>query len=97
MDLRPNSVRTISEQEREEESYEEKRDEEQEEVQNTQPQRIKTSITLDRHLAVQARAYVSAEQLRYARGERSRNYSFSQLFNDALSQYLKGETSETRD
>lgn len=94
MDLRPSSAHTDSEAEPKEENYEEKRDGERE-VQNTQSQRIKTSITLDRHLAVQARAYVSAQQLRYARGERSRNYSFSQLFNDALSQYLKGETDET--
>lgn len=49
---------------------------------------VKTSVTLDRDLAVRARRYVAEQQLRYARGERASSYTFSRLFNAALEDYL---------
>lgn len=59
---------------------------------------IKTSISLSRALAVRARRYVNAQQLAHAQGQRPNNYSFSQLYNDALEFYLthleKGESHE---
>ena len=106
MDLRPSAAVAQPDKEREDAPREAERNpqlqlsHQAEENQRTpHPPRIKTSVTLDRQVALHARAYVNAQQLRYTRGERESNYSFSQLFNDALSQYLtqKGEGHETRD
>jgi hypothetical protein len=59
---------------------------------------VKTSITLMRETAVRARKYVNDQQVAHAQGQRQNNYSFSQLFNDALNFYLehleKGELHE---
>jgi hypothetical protein len=59
---------------------------------------VKTSITLSREIAVRARKYVNEQQLAHAQGQRQNNYSFSQLYNDALNFYLdyleKGDTHE---
>jgi hypothetical protein len=59
---------------------------------------VKTSVSLARALAVKARRYVNAQQLAYAQGQRQSSYSFSQLYNDALTFYLehleKGESYE---
>ena len=104
MDLRPNAA--VAQPDQEHEDVPHKAEEnppishQTEEHQRTpHSSRVKTSVTLDRQVALEARAYVNAQQLRYARGERESNYSFSQLFNDALSQYLtqKGEGHEIRD
>ena len=104
MDLRPNAAVSQPNREREDAPREVEPSPQaphlsEEDQRTPHPPRIKTSVTLDRQVALQARAYVNAQQLRYTRGERESNYSFSQLFNDALSQYLtqKGEGHETRD
>jgi hypothetical protein len=59
---------------------------------------VKTSITLSRETAVRARKYVNDQQLAHTQGQRQNNYSFSQLFNEALNFYLehleKGELHE---
>lgn len=59
---------------------------------------IKTSITITRATSVRARKYVSQQQLVYTQGKRKTNYSFSQLFDDALNFYLdhleEGEPNE---
>lgn len=59
---------------------------------------VKTSVSLSRVLAVRARRYVNAQQLAHTQGQRQDNYSFSQLYNDALAFYLehleKGEIHE---
>jgi hypothetical protein len=59
---------------------------------------VKTSVSLSRALAVRARRYVNAQQLAHAQGQRQNSYSFSQLYNEALTFYLehleKGDTHE---
>jgi hypothetical protein len=59
---------------------------------------IKTSIALARDTSIRARKYVNEQKLAHAQGKRKTNYSFSQLFDDALNFYLdtleKGEPSE---
>jgi hypothetical protein len=88
MNLRPNLVND----EIKEESY---AIEVKEEVKENY---IKTSVSLSRALAVRARRYVNAQQLAHAQGQRQTNYSFSQLYNNALTFYLehleKGESYE---
>jgi hypothetical protein len=87
MNLRPNGVA--------EELKEENHEDVKEEVKDSC---VKTSISLSRALAVKARRYVNAQQLAHAQGQRQSNYSFSQLYNDALTFYLeyleKGDTYE---
>jgi hypothetical protein len=84
MNLRPNQV--IEEENNVQEINEAKED------------YVKTSVSLSRALAVKARRYVNTQQLAYAQGQRQSNYSFSQLYNDALMFYLehleKGDTHE---
>lgn len=79
MNLRPNQPPRV----------EEKQSEVQEAKDNlVKEEYVKTSITLSRQLAVRAKKHVSEQQLAYTKGQRQSNYSFSQLYTDALNFYL---------
>lgn len=79
MNLRPNQTK--------QEVKEETKSQEEVET-DSKTAHVKTSITLTRDVAIRARKYVSEQQLAYARGKRKKNYSFSQLYTDALNFYL---------
>jgi hypothetical protein len=89
VNLRPNQPQRVEEKQREVQGAKEN---------PVKEEHVKTSITLSRHLAVRAKKYVSEQQLNYAQGQRQSNYSFSQLYTDALNFYLdyleKGDSHE---